>query len=691
MIRRSSLLFGVAAAVVGLAAQTPAAFAAGSSPTATPAAASTAGASSAASSSASARQVSYLGRTFTVPSSWSVVNLAANPEACVRLNVDAVYLGTPGTRQSCPDRAAGRADAVVLEPGSATAAASATQSTIDQEITAQAPGIEANAYYGTAGSAAVTKVLNSGGLAATVTANAGATRRAAAAPAALSGSATTFTGEAFDTCEDPSASTLSSWSGSPFRAVGMYIGGANMTCTQPNLTASALASEASAGWHFYPLYVGVQGAGNTCGCSVMTSPVSQADAAAQDAVNIASGLGFGPGSPIFYDMETYSSAGTANVIAFESEWTKELHALGYASGVYGSIDPEMNDIVDNIGSMTVPDDIDFAHWNGDVSTSDSDIPSGDWVNHQRIHQYSGAVDLTYGGVEVQVDEDYMDISPLPSTASPVQDISTFSTGNGSLYSMADENGTLYEVIQNLTTGGWNNVSPGIKVSGGLTSWYDAANNSTYTLADEGGTLYEVIQNMTTGAWSNTSPGIDVSGQLASFVTGNGSLYILADENGTLYEVIQNLTTGTWSNTSPGIPVSGGISAWYDSAKSSTYIMLDEGGTLYEAIQNMTTGAWSNDSPGIEASGELSTFSTGNGSLYTMVDEGGTLYEVIQNLTTGTWSNTSPAIPATGGISTWYDAAKSSTYTMVDESGTLYEVIQNMTTGTWSNTSPGISL
>lgn len=124
------------------------------------------------------------------------MNLAANPEACVRLNTNAVYLGTPGARQSCPDRVAGREDVVVLEPGSATAAAATTRSTIDQEITAQAPGIEADAYYGAAGSAAVTKVLASGGLAAaTAATGATAARRAAAlAPATLSGGSTTFTG-----------------------------------------------------------------------------------------------------------------------------------------------------------------------------------------------------------------------------------------------------------------------------------------------------------------------------------------------------------------------------------------------------------------------------------------------------------------------------------------------------------------
>jgi hypothetical protein len=345
-----------------------------------------------------------------------------------------------------------------------------TQSPVEQKITAQAPGIEATAYYGTAGAAADTKVLASAGLTSTTPIAPAPLEHASAVHAAmLSTGSTGFTGEAIDECEDPSSSALSSWSSSPYHGVGMYIGGANIGCAQPNLTASALTTEAADGWHFFPIYVGVQGAGNTCGCSTITSPVSQADAAAQDAVNIASGLGFAAGTPIFYDMEPYGSSAASNVVAFESEWTKALHALGYDSGVYGSISPEMNDIVSSLGSITAPDDVDFADWNGSVSTSDSSMPSGDWVDHQRIHQFAGPTTLTYGGVQLGVDQDYMDIAPTTSTS--------FTSSGSSSSTVIAPNGTISHFTRDVNGHVWDSS---ITAAGVIEPAYDLTANAPHT-------------------------------------------------------------------------------------------------------------------------------------------------------------------------------------------------------------------
>ena len=55
--------------------------------------------------------------------------------------------------------------------------------------------------------------------------------------------ATLYTGLGFDVCSTPSTSAMSAWSSSPFRAVGIYIGGANAACAQPNLSASWVAQD----------------------------------------------------------------------------------------------------------------------------------------------------------------------------------------------------------------------------------------------------------------------------------------------------------------------------------------------------------------------------------------------------------------------------------------------------------------
>jgi hypothetical protein len=509
-------------------------------------------------SSTATKQISYLGRTFTVPDSWSVVNLAQSPTACVRLDRDTVYLGAPRAQESCPDHAVGRADTLVLQPGSATAAPGMTQSAVEQQVTAEAPGIEATATYGAAGPAAVLDVLASAGLTSSTPISTHATQRSAVVrSAALSSGSSSFTGEAVDACEDPSSSELSAWSSSPYRGVGMYIGGANMGCAQPNLTASALSSEAAAGWHFYLLYVGVQGAGNTCGCSTITSPVSQANAAAENAVNIAAGLGFAAGTPIFYDMEPYGSSATSDVIAFESQWTAELHALGYQSGVYGSISPEIDDIMNNLGSFNAPDDIDFADWNGSAGTSDSNIPSADWDNHNRIHQYTGATNVTYGGVEIQVDQDYMDIAPPTATSG-----SSLGSASSSSSTVVQPNGTVSHFTRDANGDVWDSS---ITAAGVINAAYNLTTNTPYTpvtsseptaaVTASGG--IDIITTAGSGDVINTpisstgalGPTYDLTanaGKSGGIPATPGTPSIVAEANGTVVVVDRAASGNVWS-------------------------------------------------------------------------------------------------------------------------------------------------
>jgi hypothetical protein len=62
------------------------------------------------------RTVTYRGVQFDVPAAWPVHDLDAEPTTCVRFDVNAVYLGTPGADMSCPAGVIGRADAVLVEP-----------------------------------------------------------------------------------------------------------------------------------------------------------------------------------------------------------------------------------------------------------------------------------------------------------------------------------------------------------------------------------------------------------------------------------------------------------------------------------------------------------------------------------------------------------------------------------------------
>lgn len=73
----------------------------------------------AAKAAAATRTVVYAGYEFQVPASWPVYRLDQDPQACVRYDVNAVYLGVPGPDMKCPAGLVGRAETVSFTPGGA--------------------------------------------------------------------------------------------------------------------------------------------------------------------------------------------------------------------------------------------------------------------------------------------------------------------------------------------------------------------------------------------------------------------------------------------------------------------------------------------------------------------------------------------------------------------------------------------
>jgi len=65
--------------------------------------------------------VTFGGYTVSVPASWPVYDLTKNPRHCVRYDVNAVYLGTPGPDQDCPPNLVGRVDTVTIQAPAAPA------------------------------------------------------------------------------------------------------------------------------------------------------------------------------------------------------------------------------------------------------------------------------------------------------------------------------------------------------------------------------------------------------------------------------------------------------------------------------------------------------------------------------------------------------------------------------------------
>lgn len=366
------------------------------------------------------RTLTYHGYRVTIPRSWPVFDLTRSPHTCVRFDRHALYLGTPGSEQSCPAQAAGRTEAILIEPQIAIAARAAAEplagsATTFADVTS---GVEVTATW-RGDRALIETALHRRTLPA-----ARASRLEPRLQPRTSGGgspipSSVYAGPGFDLCDAPSAQHIEAWTlHSPYHAIGVYIGGANAACppaADPNLTPTWLADEAGAGWHFIPTYVGLQAPTNSCGCAPIQSSQATAEgtAAADDAITQAQSLEMPAGTPIYDDMEFYSrtAKNTSAVLAFLAAWTTELHAKGYVSGVYGNADSAIADLATQYGtSYPEPDEIWFADWPGDgsQSTNDPSIPSADWTNNQRLHQYSGAHDETYGGVTLNIDGDYLD-------------------------------------------------------------------------------------------------------------------------------------------------------------------------------------------------------------------------------------------------------------------------------------------
>ncbi len=233
--------------------------------------------------------------------------------------------------------------------------------------------------------------------------------------------ASVYTGYGFDSCAAPSLSTLTAWQSSPYRALGIYIGGANRACQQPNLSSSWVSSVVAQGWSLLPLYVGLQ-APCVSQSSLqklstnVTTAASQGAAAATDAAAQANALALPPDAPIYFDMEGYSTtnaACTRAVQAFVGAWNNELHALGHTAGVYGSAASTIRDLQ----TTSSPDDVWIANWNGIAGVfGDKYTPDSLWPNHQRVHQYKGGHKETWGGVTINIDNDYADAAVVGAIA-----------------------------------------------------------------------------------------------------------------------------------------------------------------------------------------------------------------------------------------------------------------------------------
>jgi hypothetical protein len=356
---------------------------------------------------------------------------AAQPAGTVRLPARTAALGT---RVALPARSAALAAASHLLDVSVPAAGvlvTASYGTdlgqvrdilagakITRRAAPRAPAASAQAASAQAASAHAASAQAASAHAARAqasTAKSAATSSTSGTPAAAASDLTDISGSGlgFDACTAPSVQNMAAWLASPYRTIGTYLGGDNWACDYGNFTAEWVQQVAAMGWRFIPIWVGPQAP-----CTGITGAVTidPADATAQgqseaaSAVATAQSFGYGTGTPIYFDMEGYDNSDTAcsqAVLSFLDGWTEGLHAAGYLSGVYSSAGSGMVDLASEYGQpgYASPDDVWIADWNGSPQLTDSYVPDADWAGDQRLHQYYGGHNETWGGTTLNIDND----------------------------------------------------------------------------------------------------------------------------------------------------------------------------------------------------------------------------------------------------------------------------------------------
>jgi uncharacterized protein YraI len=336
---------------------------------------------------------------------------------------------------------------------------------------------------------------------------------------------TRVTGWAFDTCTAPTVAQMAAWKSSPYRAVGIYIGGGNRSCAQPQLTASWVSAVTKQGWRLIPIYLGWQA---TCThrtralkmSSSPTTAATQARGSAADAVTKARALGLVGGSAIYGDMEHYdlgNASCRAAVLSYLSAWTKELHRHGYLSAVYAHQDSGARHLAEvyNSTAYARPDALWIARWDKNTGLFNwPTVPNAYWASGQRAKQYWGDHNETYGGVTLNIDSDRFD-APVasvgfaystktalsarsgPSTSHPV--VATYGAG-ANVRVVCQTYGTKVG-----TTTVWNKLTSGAYV----TDYYvNTPSNTTYSYPIPGCALpYQTTMSLSRRSGPSTAYGV----------------------------------------------------------------------------------------------------------------------------------------------------------------------------------------
>ena len=372
----------------------------------------------------------------------------------------------------------------------------------------------------------------------------------------LTSASTISFNKGFDKCAAGTVAQMQTWrTSSPYRDANIYYGGSARACSQTNLTPSWVNTVFQQGWRLIPTWVGPQAPCSSFGNKFSLTPStarSQGLAEADAAANAAAALGLGAGTPVYYDMEYYSTttACSAAVRAFVNAWGERLRARGYVSGVYGTASNAQTDWRPGLFTYT-PDAVWVASWYCTGSTCSYNptsvfgirgLSDSYWTNNQRIHQYWGGHNETWGGVTFNIDANYANGPVAVADGVGQPDLVVDSVSISPASPVAGQAVTFSAVVRNAGTAATPSgvtIGVGYRIDGTQVTWgavnVSLAAGATVTVGTGGGswaatagthTLVAVADDVNRIAESNEgnnqlSRSITVAGGVAQFTCDDG--------------------------------------------------------------------------------------------------------------------------------------------------------------------------
>ena len=242
---------------------------------------------------------------------------------------------------------------------------------------------------------------------------------------------TAWSGFAFDACRAPSQAVMDRWRvSSPFTGVGIYLGGIHRACPQEHLTTRWVARQLKAGWQLLPIWVGPQASCTGYDHRITGKPGKKGTfGAAQEegrreahrAAAKARALRIPPQEVLFYDIELFDTTVSAcrrSSLAFLENWTKELHRLGYRSGVYSHVRAGISLLSRTGRHYERPDAVWYA-WIDRIGTMPPEyVADTGFMRTSRVHQYALDTRVEFGGIPMDIDWDYVSLGSTSPASQP---------------------------------------------------------------------------------------------------------------------------------------------------------------------------------------------------------------------------------------------------------------------------------